>query len=412
MAFLASAISMGAIADESSDKPESAAGASAEQQSKSVVDGVAATKGVDADETVSPAPALSMSKIASLSRTDSNNSLTRTHTNDGDSCAYFYVHVAWRQCRSQTSRAKVSYASRRDSSILSDFLTFDADMAANDAKRGKSKASAKLGIEIQPPVLDSLARPWSDPPAGTQMGASRLSVAHQGDTFTKGVFMSPAAGPGMGGFVSTLLCRALLTSVDSGLGNRAPRPSGRRASASSRSMHSDDSKSIISGPRRGSASQAVSDAPTEPEAAQTERVPEKEPDQARDFDASEKARKVKSFGNLRAPANDPNRKPCRAQALPGSPLPRCCSQLQLCGRSRGLSAAALGSTDRDSTRNTGADAQRESPSAPAPIRSPSVNQRLLRRPKTSGAEAGLGDDRLNVSTMGSDAQANSQKGLE
>ncbi|KAN0066526.1 hypothetical protein ACQY0O_000620 [Thecaphora frezii] len=70
-------------------------------------------------------------------------------------------------------------------------------------------------------------------------------------TAVRGTFMAAPAGPAMGGYVSPFYV-APLTTVDAGLAARGIRPHGRRASAGSRSIASDESRSIKSGLRASS----------------------------------------------------------------------------------------------------------------------------------------------------------------
>ena len=392
LAFLASAISMGAIADGTEDSSGQAAQRDATLIERKEGEDETLPSSTDTDA-IDPARPSLTSVPATISRNNSNNSSNRQPPATEQTAPTFVAMS--RLSSADRKRLEPKSATRNDQipSILSDFLSLDADMSAKEAKGSKGKTSSRPAPDersLADTSGDSSSVALERSISGTSDGRkSSTSTSPKAARATKGVFMSPPAGPGMGGFVSPFYV-APLTSVDSGLANRPSRPSGRRASASSRSVHSDDSKSVHSGPRRGSASLAVPDSTARDgqEGASPGRTTESHFDPSRDSAPSEKARKVKSFGNLRASANDqtPETMPrASTSKVPSSSLMPGATPNQ----SRDVSATAPTASDADATDKLLPNPPRENTLA----RSQSVSQRLLRRPKTSGAEAGLGSDR-------------------
>ncbi|SPO20708.1 uncharacterized protein UTRI_00184 [Ustilago trichophora] len=413
LAFLASAISMGAIAaetEEEADHPAEADSKSGENKGDEH-DAHASTNDSDA---IDPARPSLTSIPVTVSRTNSNASLPKQGRSAEDAAPIFTAMS--RLSSADRNRLEPKSATRNDQipSILSDFLNMDADLVAKDGRREKSKTPSRSAPDehlVADSSADSSSVPLARSVSGTSEGRkSSFSTSPKAARATKGVYMSPPAGPSMGGFVSPFYV-APLTSVDLGLATRPSRPSGRRASASSRSVHSDDSKSVHSGPRRGSASLAVPDSTTREgqDAANVRRAKESQGDQSRESAAPEKARKVKSFGNLRASAGDQSQ-----EAMPPTSTSRLPSSSVLANananRSRGLS------TTSSATSPTSSDADATSKGLPNPpreatlARSQSISQRLLRRPKTSGAEAGLGSDRSTLAPEDAEGVAGSRRG--
>lgn len=394
LAFLGSAISMGAIAADTEKETHGAEKVDAQPDNLegNKIDVLVASN--DSDVIDPSGPSLT-SHPAIVARTDSNASLPK-QPSESDHTEPTFTAMS-RLPSSDRKRLEPKSATRNDEipSILSDFLSMDASMATKDAKKGKSKTtravlddplSAETSTDSSSVPLERSASATSATSEGRK---SSFSTSPKATRATKGVYMSPPAGPSMGGFVSPFYV-APLTSVDSGLANRPSRPTGRRASASSRSVHSDDSRSIQSGPQRGSASLAVPEStPREAQSANsTTRTAEGHGEQARESAQSEKARKVKSFGNLRASAADQSQEAVPRASTSRLPSPSVLANVPA-GQSRGASAAPSTSGEGATSKDL-PNTPRESTLA----RSQSVSQRLSRRPKTSGAEAGLGSDRL------------------
>ncbi|SPO19792.1 uncharacterized protein UTRI_00184_B [Ustilago trichophora] len=407
LAFLASAISMGAIAaetEEEDDRPTEADSKSGENK-EDELDAHASTNDSDA---IDPARPSLTSIPVTVSRTNSNASLPKQGFSAENAAPTFTAMS--RVSSADRRRLEPKSATRNDQipSILSDFLGMDADLAAKDGKRVKSKTPSRPAPDEHSAAdssADSISVPLARSVSGTSEGRkSSFSTSPKATRATKGVYMSPPAGPSMGGFVSPFYV-APLTSVDSGIANRPSRPSGRRASASSRSAHSDDSKSFHSGPRRGSASLAVPDSTTREgqDTANARRATESQGDQSREAAASEKARKVKSFGNLRASASDQSQ-----EAMPRASTSRLPSSSVLpnANANRELSPTSPTSSDADAT----AKGLPNTPHEGTLARSQSISQRLLRRPKTSGAEAGLGRDRSTLAPEDAEGIAGSRRG--
>ncbi|TKY90176.1 hypothetical protein EX895_000174 [Sporisorium graminicola] len=298
--------------------------------------------------------------------------------------------------------------------ILADFLTIDKELSAREAKLSKTKAPSRSTRDDRFPTDLStetsgaaMERSVSGPSEGRR---SSLSSSPKATRATKGVYMAPAVGPHMGGFVSPFYV-APITSADSGIVARATRPTGRRASASSRSVHSDDSRSIYSGSRRGSVPFAAPESAAKDEQHQPVSAPramDELPDQQlRETNETEKARKIKSFGNLRAAAKDSHGPPEAMPRASTSRLPSA-SVLQSAGegRTNGLpSNLPLKSSELSATTKVLPDAPPSHDESPS--RSRSVSDRFLRRPKTSAAD--LTGERASASLA--NAEAHSGPGL-
>ncbi|SPC65164.1 uncharacterized protein UHOD_00236 [Ustilago sp. UG-2017b] len=412
LAFLASAISLGAIAAESEGEAGQAADRSDRLKGSDAVDKAnsGATRSDDPNTTA-------QHSLEPGSATVSGTNLTSSVPKDAvqtEQTAPTFASMS-RTKSSDRRRLEPKSATRNDQipSIPTDFLSMDADMSARQGKGAKSKASHSRALDDPTaPDLDhdnsgaALKRSIS---GKSDIPKSSHSTSPKAARATKGVYMAQAAGPSMGGFVSPFYV-APLTSVDAGLTNRATRPTGRRASNSSRSVHSDDSRSNHSGPRRGSHSLAVPDnASREGQdgrgAAQAE---VDHPGQSRESATSEKARKVKSFGNLRASSNDRRDEPLPRASTPRLPSPSVLiDDTGAAGRSRDLNDAAPKSSSADVvTGDSNLQASKDS----GVSTSRSTSQRLSRRPKTSGAEAGLGSERSGLSTAQAGASASSHRG--
>lgn len=411
LAFLASAISMGAIAAEAKDEDGQAK--DGDRKLREAESNDMATRDVtNADDPTETARPSLTSIPATVSRTNSTSSVPK-HAIQTDANAPIFTSMSRTQS-SDRRRLEPKSATRNDQipSILTDFLSMDADMLARDGKRGKTKASANRTID------DPLAADYSNDSSGAALERSvsgtsdgrksSYSTSPKASRATKGVYMAPAAGPSMGGFVSPFYV-APMTSVDAGIASRATRPTGRRASNSSRSVHSNDSRSNYSGPRRGSHSLAVPENATRhgQDSTHAPRVDESHADQSRESATSEKARKVKSFGNLRASHNDQKEEPMPRASTSRLPSPSVLAGDAVDDRSRGLSEAAPTSANADATTsNTISDTSRDS----AFSMTQSTSSRSLRRPKTSGAEAGLGSERGGISPARAGGLASSRRG--
>lgn len=409
LAFLASAISMGSIAagteeegDPSMEKDSKLAevkGSTTEaHESKSVEDDAAPAR-----------PSLTSMPVT-VSRTNSNSSVPRSVLAAEQSGPTFTAMS--RTSSSDRRRLEPKSATRNDQvpGILSDFLNMDADMSAKDARKAKTKAASQPGSDWQPVARKSrnsssitLERSIS----GTSEGRkSSYSTSPKAARPAKGVYMSPPAGPSMGGYVSPFYV-APLTSVDSGLATRHSRTSGRRASASSRSVHSDDSRSVHSGPRRGSASLVIPGRASREadEAADAARHDDARADQSRESATSGKARKVKSSGNLRGSANDQSQEAVPPAVPSKEPLTYPLAS-DSTAQAKSPSAFVPKVADASVESNVISNASRNSGLA-----TQSNGQRLLRRPKTSGAEAGFATERLKSPTADAEDPASAPRGL-
>ncbi|GAC96779.1 guanyl-nucleotide exchange factor [Pseudozyma hubeiensis SY62] len=269
--------------------------------------------------------------------------------------------------------------------ILSDFLSMDAALSAKESKNSKGPAPSQSAKHATSATDASADAPMERSLSGTSEGRrSSVSSSYRAPRATKGVFMAPAAGPtGMAGFVSPFYVAPLM-STDAGVSVRRP-SGGRRASATS-----DDSKSVSSGPRRGSIPFAVSEIATQEEVPSLgDAAPDKDdrPEQLRELSDAEKARKVKSFGNLRASSRERD-----AEALPRASTSRLPSPSVVLNPAEEQHSHSRPSDVDVSTKGLPGRASEESPT-----RSRSVAQRLFRRPKTSGAEAGMFGERSTLS---------------
>ncbi|KAJ9476959.1 Arf guanine nucleotide exchange factor SYT1 [Pseudozyma hubeiensis] len=369
LAFLASAISMGTIAS----APEGAEGASSAALQKEQGPG---------QSHESPNRAEAAKQIEIDTAAPSSSSATAT------------------DAKPNRRRLEPKSATRDDHvpGILSDFLSMDAALSAKNTEKSKEPAPSPSAKQA-PSATDAGAdAPMERSISGTSEGRrSSVGSSYKAPRAAKGVFMAPAAGPtGMAGFVSPFYV-APLTSTDAGVSVRRP-SGGRRASATS-----DDSKSVSSGPRRGSVPFAVSETATQ------ERVPSPDgpapdkvdrPEQPRELSEAEKARKVKSFGNLRASSRERD-----AEAMPRA------STSRLPSPSVVLNAAEeQHSQSRPSDVGVSTKGLPGRPSEESPTRSRSVAQRLFRRPKTSGAEAGLFGERSTLSPASAEDSAARRKG--
>ncbi|SNX81458.1 uncharacterized protein MEPE_00163 [Melanopsichium pennsylvanicum] len=390
LAFLASAISMGAIAAEAEEEADSA-----RRGDEKLGDALNSTTDSDAIDPSRP----SLTSIpVTVSRTNSTSSTPR-RTSLTEQTAPTFTSMS-RHSSADRNHLEPKSATRNDQipSILSDFLSMNSDVGAQHGKRGKSKVPSRTAHGDVTSDLSNvpLERSKSETSDGRKPAYSSSPKAARA---VKGVFMSPPAGPSNPAFVSPFYV-APLTSVDSGLATRPSRASGRRASASSRSITSEDSRSVHSGSRRGSVPLAVPDsAPPEPETASTGRATEGNTDQAHEASAAEKARKVKSFGNLRGTANDQNR-----EAMPRASTSRLPSAST-------PSEASTGGTDPASTSaSTAVSDQSENSQDVSSSRSRGVHHQPLRRPKTSGAEAGPDRERSNLAPANTQGAAGSRRG--
>lgn len=305
MAFLASAISMGATADET--KEESAHIGKSDD---------------DVRQTKKDTPGASDTFKSEVYRTDSDSSMPKRSLSTEQTEPTFVAMS--RGSNSASRRLEPKSATRNDQvpSILSDFLSMDADMSAKGAKGGKARALSRLSDENR--SIGDMSN--DDSSSGLQHPTSAMSQA------TKGV-------------------RAV-------------------------------SEGVQSGTRRGSASLA------DPGAVA---------DHAPEMSASEEARKVKSFGNLRAPSNDAG-KEARLRS----------------GTSRLASSSALPNVNAGQSKDVSADTA--TPSVlngsrdDGVVKSQSVSQRLLQRPKTSGAEVGLGNERSTLTSPNAAETTNARRG--
>ncbi|KAJ1030472.1 hypothetical protein NDA16_001381 [Ustilago loliicola] len=410
LAFLASAISMGAIAVETEEEDGQV---EVNDNKLKEADGhdKATHDATSADDPIETAwPSLTSIPIT-VSRTNSTSSMPKDAAQI-DQTAPNFTSMSRTQS-SDRRRLEPKLATRNDQipSILTDFLSMDADTSAREGKKGKTKASSNRAVD------NSAAADLSNDASSTTLERSisgtsdsrksSYSTSPKASRATKGVYMAPAAGPSMGGFVSPFYVPPL-TSVDAGLANRATRPTGRRASNSSRSVHSDDSRSNHSGPRRGSRSLAVPEnAPREGQDGAGARKPdESHADQSRESATSEKARKVKSFGNLRASSNDQREEPMPRASTSRLLSPSVLADDAVTHRSRGPNEAASTSNADAATSNNISDTSRDSGLS----MSNSASQRSLRRPKTSGTEAGLGSERSGLSSSQAGGLASSRRG--
>ncbi|GAC73384.1 guanine nucleotide exchange factor [Moesziomyces antarcticus T-34] len=391
LVFLASAISMGAIAAE----PQEAASAADAETSNIETDRSekAFDRGPWTDTVASSVPAQSDTFVRS-----DNNASVPTSSEHHTSASMTRVQSG----SSDRRRLEPKSAVRSDAvpSILSDFLSMDAALSAKDGNKRKAKEPTGSSRKAKSTTESSSALERTAS-ANSDGKKSSYSTSPKSSRATKGVFMSPPAGPSMGGFVSPFYV-APLTSVDAGLANRATRPTGRRASASSRSTHSDDSKSVHSTTRRGSASQAPPAASQREaqEAPQSSRATEETVIKSQELASAEKARKVKSVGNLKASAPEQSQ-----EAMPRSSTSKIPSASAVsdapASRSHGVSAEGA---------NAATQAAEENSNDSSLSRSQSISQRLLRRPKTSGAEAGLGSGRTTLAMHDAGLQSGSRRG--
>ncbi|PWZ02887.1 hypothetical protein BCV70DRAFT_183351 [Testicularia cyperi] len=318
-------------------------------------------------------------------------------------------------------------------SILSDFLTMNEPGSAKLKSKSRS-ATAATAVDDELSATNGTRVIPNRPPStrsisGTSDGRkSSFSSSPKAVRPTKGVYMSAPAGPNMGGFVSPFYV-APMTSVDAGVATKVGRSAGgRRASASSRSIHSEDSHSTRGGGggRRGSEAPSITvEAPdlaaqfsVQEGASQVQSKSKPQPQsqlQAQQADVSDKARKVKSHGNLRSSAaNQPT-----VEAMPRSSTSRLPSVQVSTVRgaltdgaqtSSPISEKLLTATPLEggSSESSSSNATRKGLGAfSGASRSPSFGSRLLRRPKTSGAEAQLAAG----SGPRGDASAMKQQGL-
>ncbi|CDU23753.1 uncharacterized protein SPSC_02382 [Sporisorium scitamineum] len=389
LAFLAPAISMGAIASEIQGSSAEPLDASKDDTAEAV-----APAQTNSDATTSPEPSsVSTPLAAPVVTPDADpNSLVHRQPASTEQTASSSSTAIPRKLSGNRSRLEPKSATRNDHipGILSEFLSMDAELSAREAKLAKGKTPSRSTQDDRSAAdisTDSSSAAMERSISCTSEGRRSLSSSPKAVRATKGVYMAPAAGPHMGGFVSPFYV-APITSADSGIMARATRPSGRRASASSRSIHSDDSRSIYSASRRGSVPLAAPEVAAKDEQhqpASVSRVTDDHPDQQpREIDETEKARKIKSFGNLRTAAKDGP-----PEALPRASTSRLPSPSILLsageGRSNGLPTNSPPKSSEPSA------ATKDLPNAlppheDSPSRSRSVSNRFVRRPKTSAAD--------------------------
>lgn len=376
LAFLASAISTGAITSE-------VEGASNEAQKESP----------ESDE-------ISQGLVDAHSPSHIETNATAPPSSDSTS----------RDPSADRRRLEPKSATRHDQipSILTDFLSMDAELSAKDSEKQIAKTpsrSTRDEMFATDTSTDSSGLPMKRTISGNSDGRrSSASSSSKATRATKGVFMAPAAGPSMGGFVSPFYV-APLTSTDSGVATRASRPSGRRASATS-----DDSRSVNSGPRRGSSS--LSSSLAIPDSAAVEekqstvvtRTNDDNADQPRELSETDKARKVKSFANLRASSKDQGQ-----EALPRASTSRLPSPSALLHAPDDQKKAS--SPNLQPSVSTSAKGLPGLPSEESSPQSRSVSQRFFRRPQTSGAEAGLLGERSALSFANGEESTALQTGL-
>ncbi len=395
LVFLASAISMGAIAAE----PQEAASAADAETSNTEND--KSEKASDRGPLTDTAASQTASNVPAQSDTfvRSGNSASVPASSEHHTSASM---ARVQSGSSDRRRLEPKSAVRNDAvpSILSDFLSMDAALSTGDGSKRKTKEPTGSSRQAKS-TRESSSALERTASANSDGKKSSYSTSPKSSRATKGVFMSPPAGPSMGGFVSPFYV-APLTSVDAGLANRATRPTGRRASASSRSTHSDDSRSVHSTTRRGSASQAPPAASQREaqDAPQSSRATEEAVIKSQELASAEKARKVKSVGNLKASATEQSQ-----EAMPRSStskLPSASAESNTpASRSHGVSAEGSSAATQ---------ATEESSNDSSLSRSQSISHRLLRRPKTSGAEAGLGSGRTILGTQDTGPQSGSRRG--
>ncbi|SJX60181.1 uncharacterized protein SRS1_11495 [Sporisorium reilianum f. sp. reilianum] len=391
LAFLAPAISMGAITSELESGADVRLNGSKQDPTEAHVPAQN-----DNDATVSPRQSSVSTPLATpveIADVDPSSSVHRQPASAEQTASSSSAAIP-RKPSGTRRRLEPKSATRSDHipGILNDFLTMDAELSAREAKLTKVKSpqrSTRDDRSVVDLTTDSSSAAMERSISGTSEGRrSSLSSSPKAVRATKGVYMAPAAGPHMGGFVSPFYV-APITSADSGIMARATRPSGRRASASSRSIHSDDSRNIYGGLRRGSVPFAAPEGATREEEqpqqqplAVAPRATDDRPDQQlRETSEAEKARKIKSFGNLRAAAReDPPEAMPRAST---SRLPSA-SVLQSAGDSRSNALSTNSppkSSEPSATKKALSSAA--APHEESPSRSRSVSHRFLRRPKTS-----------------------------
>ncbi|EPQ32093.1 uncharacterized protein PFL1_00290 [Pseudozyma flocculosa PF-1] len=258
--------------------------------------------------------------------------------------------------------------------------------------RHKGKApSGRRGSADHRSGMSNLSRAESGRSTAGSSEAKRsaLSVSPKASrAAVKGTFSAAPAGPSMGGYVSPFYV-APLTSVDGGIGSRSSRPTGRRASASSRSIASDESKSVKSawsgsgpqasrkGSQRAGSSKTSKKAPGDVDAA------------SQDLESA--ARRTKSHTNLKAAAKEAEgTEPSHGRTAadrPPEPEEAATSSSALQARRPSLGIPAPSKASGASLTAAAA-----APVSPSQNRSRSASsssmfgQRLFRRPRTAGGD--------------------------
>ena len=378
LAFLASAISMGAIADAATvdkegEEDEDGVGEDADVKAGTIQSGTLSegrpntALGLQSpanDKAAEARPSLSSMPVT-VSRSESRSSLSETNLNASTDS----IPIR----RPPGPRLVPKGATREDEipGVLADFLKLDA-MESQKLNKGKGRASSAATRSDADPE----GRRTSESKSQRRPSDSKSALSTSPKTIrtpTKGTFMAPPAGPALGGFVSPFFV-APLTSVDAGATTQTRRHSNRRASAGSRSIASDDSRSTksgASGARRGSTNKGAIDAPAKQQAPAP--LTQSQTRDQHEQNSAKAARKTKSHNNLRSAAREREAE----------------STLD---RNNGVSASekAKASHANRLAPSDAAESSVDSSRSPSRLRSASgstsFGQRLFRRPRTGGPE--------------------------